>query len=213
MNRNSKKWPCLAIALAALSAAGFMTETARAQDASATNAPPKAHWESVASADATLTRGNSRTFLGTISINTARKSASDEILLGGSGGYDETTTKQSNGSELTTETADYLRGFSQWNHLFTDRFYAGIRFEAVHDNIADINYRLTVSPLAGYYFIKHTNTFLSMELGPSYVYEQIGGKTLSYAAVNVMNINSKPGQESGKMRNGIRRWIGSRTGF
>lgn len=185
MKRNSIKYRCVASALAAFSVAGFLAENARAQDASATNAPPKAHWESVASADATLTRGNSRTFLGTISINTARKSASDEILLGGSAGYGETTTKQPNGSQLTTETADYLKGFSQWNHLFTDRFYAGIRLEAVHDNIADINYRLTVSPLAGYYFLKHTNTFLSMELGPSYVYEQIGGKTLSYAAARV----------------------------
>lgn len=185
MHRNSIRSKCLAILLGALSTAGWMTQNAQAQDAAATNAPPKPHWESVASADATLTRGNSKTFLGTVSINTARKSASDEILLGGGAGYGETTTKQSNGAQITSETADYLKGFSQWNHLFSERFYAGLRFEAVHDNIADINYRLTVSPLAGYYFIKHTNTFLCMELGPSYVYEQIGGKTLSYAAVRV----------------------------
>ena len=175
----------LVLSLAATFAA-LANQSVLAQDASAvTNAPPKPHWESVASADATLTRGNSKTFLGTITINSTRKSASDEILLGGSAGYGETTTKQSNGSELTTETADFLKGFAQYNHLFTERLYAGLRLEGLHDNIADINYRFTVSPLAGYYFLKHTNTFLSAEVGPSYVYEEIGGEHLSYAAARI----------------------------
>jgi len=148
----------------------------------ATNAPPKPHWESVASADMTLTRGNSKTFLATFNLNSTRKWQNNEILLGAGAGYGETTTQPGN---TTTETADFLKGFSQWNHLFTDRFYSGIRVEGLHDNIADINYRLTVSPMAGYYFIKQTNVFLSGEVGPSYVYEQLGGKTDSYAAGRV----------------------------
>lgn len=147
-----------------------------------TNAPPKPHWESVASADMTLTRGNSKTFLATFNLNSSRKWQDNEILLGAGAGYGETTTQPGN---TTTETADFLKGFTQWNHLFTDRLYSGLRVEGLHDNIADINYRLTVSPMAGYYFIKETNTFLSAELGPSYVRQQLGGKTESYAAGRV----------------------------
>src|SRR5204862_2737588 len=49
----------------------------------ATNVPPKSHWESVASADLTMTRGNSHTFLGAITINSTRKSEKDEFLSGG----------------------------------------------------------------------------------------------------------------------------------
>ncbi|MGH7967341.1 MAG: DUF481 domain-containing protein, partial [Limisphaerales bacterium] len=150
--------------------------------ADVTNAPPKPHWESVASADLTLTRGNSKTFLATFSLNSTRKWQDNEILLGAGAGYGETTTQPGN---TTTETADFLKGFSQWNHLFTDRFYSGIRVEGLHDNIADINYRLTVSPMVGYYFIKQTNTFLSGEVGPSYVYQELGHKTESYAAGRV----------------------------
>ncbi len=48
-----------------------------------------------------------------------------------------------------------------------------------------MDYRLTVSPLAGYYFLKRTNCFLSAELGPSYVYEKLDGNTLSYFGARV----------------------------
>jgi hypothetical protein len=155
----------------------FSLAVSRAADD--TNAPPKPHWDSVASADLTLTRGNSRSFLGTFGINSSKKWPENEVLLGGSAGYGETTAQPGN---TTTKTADFLKGFAQYNHLFTERLYAGLRVEGLHDDIADINYRLTVSPLAGYYFIKHTNTFLSGEAGPSYVYQDVGGDTQSYLA-------------------------------
>lgn len=155
----------------------------RAADAAAiTNAPPKAHWESVASLDLTLTRGNSRNFLATATIDTKRKSEKNEILLGAGAGYGDTTTTDSTGKEIDTKTQDYLKGYGQWNHLFTERFYAGLRVEGLHDDIADINYRLTVSPLAGYYFVKTTNTFLSGETGPTYLNQKLDDREESYIA-------------------------------
>jgi uncharacterized protein DUF481 len=147
--------------------------------------PPEKLWESVASADLTLTRGNSRNFLGTITLNTKRKWESDELLLGAAGGYGKATTKNSSGQDVTSETEDFLKGFGQFNHLFTERFYVGLRVEGLHDNISDINYRFTVSPLAGYYFIKHTNTFLSGEAGPSLVTEELGHHTDTYLGLRL----------------------------
>jgi putative salt-induced outer membrane protein YdiY len=147
--------------------------------------PPKKLWNSVVSLDLTLTRGNSDTFLATTTINTQRKWAMDELLLGGGAGYGNTTVKDSTGKETTNETQDYLKGFGQFNHLFSKRFYAGLRIEGLHDNIADINYRFTLSPIAGYYFIKETNTFLSGEAGPSLVYEELGGDTQTYMGLRV----------------------------
>jgi len=138
-------------------------------------APATNRWESVVAAGVTLTRGNSRNFLGTASLNTAKKWRSDELLLGANGGYGETTATVS-GTNITSKTADYLKGSAQWNHLFSERLYGGLRLNAEHDDIAQVNYRLTVSPLAGYYFLKRTNTFLSGEVGPSYVYEKLDGQ-------------------------------------
>src|SRR5215813_15572000 len=112
-------------------------------------------WESVAAAGLTLTRGNSENIMVNASINSARKWTDDELLLGASGGYGKTTDRK---TDTETKTDDYVRGFAQWNHLFTQRFYGGLRLDAIHDDVADIDYRFTVSPLAGYYFIRRTNT-------------------------------------------------------
>jgi len=149
-----------------------------------TNAPPKKIWDSVAAADLAMTRGNSRSFLATVSINSHAKWETDELLLGAGAGYGDTTTKN-NGVETKTETQDYLKGFAQYNHLFTERFYGGIRLEGLHDNIADINYRFTVSPMAGYYFIKETNTSLAAEIGPSLVTQEVGGKKDTYCGLRL----------------------------
>jgi putative salt-induced outer membrane protein YdiY len=147
-----------------------------------TNAPPKPHWESVATADMTLTSGNSKSFLGTLGFNSTKKWTEDEVLLGGSAGYGETTSDPGN---QKTETVNFYKGFGQYNHLFTPRLYSGLRLEGLHDNIADIKYRFTVSPMVGYYFIKETNTFLSGEVGPSYVNQKLGDESESYAALRV----------------------------
>jgi putative salt-induced outer membrane protein YdiY len=162
-----------------------LAQDAKPADAKPTDPPPKKKWESVASADLTLTRGNSRSFLATATLNTQRKWESEELLLGASAGYGNSSAKNSNGQEVTTENQDYLKGFAQFNHLFSDRFYAGLRLEALHDNVADLNYRFTVSPMAGYYFIKHTNTFLSGEVGPSLVDEELGHHTQTYMGLRL----------------------------
>jgi len=151
----------------------------------AADAPPQTGWESVAAAGATLTRGNSQNFLGTISIDTVRKWPSDELRFGGSAGYGKTTERNSGGTETELKTQDYLKGYGQWNHLFTERIYAGLRLSIEHDDIADLDYRVTVSPLAGYYFFKKSNTFLSVEAGPSLIHEKQGGVTHTYLAARV----------------------------
>lgn len=201
MNRtltNSNRW---LPALAAAAAFWIVCLAGAAMAADVTNAPPKSHWESVASVDLTLTRGNSRSFLATVSLNTTRKWTNNEVLFGANAGYGDTTTKNpSTGENTTTKTQDYLKGSGQWNHLFTPRFYAGLRVDGLHDDIADINYRFTVSPLAGYYVIKETNTFLSGEIGPSYVYERLGDETKSY-----MGFRAGERYEY-KFKNGARIW-------
>jgi putative salt-induced outer membrane protein YdiY len=177
---------CFGTVLGAAPNAPAADATTNAPGAAVTNAPPPKHWESVAAAALTLTRGNSRSFLGTVSIDSKGKYGPDEFLLGGAAGYGDTVTKDSTGAEATTKTQDYLKGYAQWNHLFTDRFYAGLKVDGLHDAIADINYRFTVDPMAGYYFIKKPQTELAGEIGPSYVYQQLDSQSAqSYAALRV----------------------------
>src|ERR1041385_3550653 len=123
----------------------------------------KSTWSGSASAGLTITRGNSHSTLATVTLDAADKWDRNELLLNASVTYGRA------GTNTTTSTAD---ANAQYNWLFTERVYGGLKVDLFHDDIAEIKYRLTVAPLAGYYFIKTTNTTLSGEVGPALVYER-----------------------------------------
>jgi putative salt-induced outer membrane protein YdiY len=150
--------------------------TIRADDDTPAPPPAPKKWDSVITLGATLTRGNSHTFLGTLNFNTKRKWTDDELLFGGTAGYGENTASTPSG-KVDNITDSYIKGFGQFNHLFTTNFYGGLRIAGDHDDVAHLTYRVTVSPLAGYYFIKQTNQFLAGEIGPSYIKEKFFGET------------------------------------
>jgi len=130
--------------------------------------PEKKGWESSAALGFTLTRGNSDTMLLTAGLKTERKWEKDELGFGISGGY---------GEDNDTVNNEFIQGYGQYNHLFTERFYAGVRLDAAYDGIAELDYRFTLTPLVGYYFIKTTNTTLAVEVGPSAVLEKYSGQS------------------------------------
>lgn len=143
--------------------------TTRAAETVSTN-----KWVSSVSAGMTVTSGTKETLLAAVTFATVRKSPHYEIKLGAGGAYGE--------NEGDKSTANAL-AYGQYNYLFTERFYAGIRLEALHDSVIDIDYRLTLSPLVGYYLIKNTNAQFFVEAGPTLVVEQQGGVKNNYAAL------------------------------
>ncbi|MGO8676539.1 MAG: YdiY family protein [Limisphaerales bacterium] len=138
--------------------------TAFADDAAPTNAPPKPPtWDVSAAAGLTLTRGNSKTLLGTANVLAVKKWELNELDFGADGVYGESSGVRS---------AEQLHGFGQYNRMFTQRFYGYFRVDGLYDGVADIDYRVTVGPGVGYYLIKATNTTFRAEFGPGYIYEQ-----------------------------------------
>jgi putative salt-induced outer membrane protein YdiY len=138
-----------------------------------TNANP---WTGSVAAGLTLTRGNSRTLLATANADAQRKWDANELLFGADGVY---------GKDQDVKTAESLHGFSQFNRSVTKRLYYGVKFDALTDEIADINYRLTLAPLAGYYLIKTTNNTLAVEAGPAGVLQKLGPTTRGYATLRL----------------------------
>jgi putative salt-induced outer membrane protein YdiY len=137
-------------------------------------APPEAPkgWEATAAAAVTLTRGNSETFMTTLSLDAKRKWERDEVFFGISGGYGENKV---NG--VNTKNTEFIQGYGQYNHLFTERFYGALRLDGQDDQIAGIEYRFKVSPMAGYYLIKNDRMTLAAEAGPSLIYEHLKGQS------------------------------------
>jgi putative salt-induced outer membrane protein YdiY len=159
----------------ALGAGAFLGSNflASAQDAAAA-APDPSLWKTSASAGVSLTRGNSETLMVNASILSEKKWAKNELSLGASATYGEDSDKVN---------ASTLGGFGQYNRLFSDRFFGYLRIDANHDDIAKVDYRVTLSPGVGYYFIKDKKFTLSGEVGPSYVFERLDGDDRNYLTV------------------------------
>jgi putative salt-induced outer membrane protein YdiY len=133
-------------------------------------------WKSTVTAGLSLTRGNSRSLLATLKATTDRKLPINEYTFEGDTSY---------GSANGVENNQQFHGFGQWNHLFSDRTYGFLRSEGLHDGIAEIKYRVTLSAGLGYYFLKETNTTLAGEFGPGEVMERVGTVNNSYTTARL----------------------------
>jgi putative salt-induced outer membrane protein YdiY len=89
------------------------------------------------------------------------------------------------GENDSVKNNETLHGVSQYNHLFGKRFYGFFNLEGLHDGIADLQYRFTLSPGAGYYFIQETNTTLAGEVGPGLIFQRLGGVDTTYASLRL----------------------------
>lgn len=136
----------------------------------------KPQWESSAFLGLTLTRGNSDSVLFTGNIKTKKKDQNNEWAFGVDGAYGETDDVKNN---------ETLHGFGQYNRLFNERLFGYLRLDALHDGIADIDYRVAFSPGLGYYFIKNKMTSLAAEVGPGVVTEKRGGEEDTYMTLRI----------------------------
>jgi putative salt-induced outer membrane protein YdiY len=153
---------------------GLAALTIITQESAAQGNPPTIQtnppWEGSVAVGLTVTRGNSETLLFTANAAAQKKTKQYEISLGADGTYGETTDQE---TDEKTRNAASAHGFGQYNYLFTDKFYGYARLDALHDAVANVHYRITVGPGAGYYFIKNPKTRLSGEVGPGYVIERL----------------------------------------
>jgi putative salt-induced outer membrane protein len=134
-------------------------------------------WESSITAGLTLTRGNSHTLLYQGDFQTDRKTPRNEYHFDLNGAY---------GSQDSKDNVNNYQASSQWNKLFTPRFYAYARASALRDVILDLDYRFNLGPGVGYYLIKNTNiTTLATEAGTGYQDEHLGGDYNSFATLRL----------------------------
>lgn len=154
------------VVVAGIDLSGAAVATAQTPAAAAPEAKKPA-WDTSAAAGLTITRGTRDTLLVTAGLTSSKKWDKNEVALGISGGY---------GEDNGTVNNEFIQGFGQYNYLFTEKFYGGIRMDASYDGIANLDYRVTITPLAGYYLIKIAKTTLAVEVGPSAVFQKYSGQ-------------------------------------
>lgn len=162
-------------------ALGFtaLVTAAVAAHAAAADAPapkPDTAWKTSAALGASLTRGNSDTLTVNGTIDTLKKWDKNELGAGASVTYGETDDKT---------TANNIGAYGQYNRLFTDQLFGYARLDFLKDELADLDYRFSLSPGLGYYFLKDDKFTLAGEVGPGYVWEKLGGASDEYATLHL----------------------------
>jgi putative salt-induced outer membrane protein len=141
-------------------------------------------WETSAGLGFALATGNSESVLFTANIITQHKDDKNEIRFGAEGAYGEAKPASDPNASMEKNTA-FARALAQYNRLFSEKLYGYARVDGLYDEIADIDYRVGLSPGAGYYFIKNDRTLLSAEIGPGYIFEKVAGDSSDYATLRI----------------------------
>ena len=121
-------------------------------------------WETTGALGFTITRGNSETVVANVSLLGLKKWELNELSAGISGGYGESEGIRNN---------ENLRGTLQYNRLREENeSYLFGKMDILHDSIADIDYRISISAGYGYYLVNRERFALSLDLGPGFIAEQ-----------------------------------------
>ncbi len=131
---------------------------------------------------ATYTDGNSDTRQGNVTwLTEGDKEGLGSIRFGAEGNYGE-----SRGSDGEMgQTIGNAKASANVKKTLSTMTFTYLDTTVLHDDIADIEYRFTVGPGLGFYLVKSEATQVSLEAGPSYVWEKVGGQKDDYAALRV----------------------------
>ena len=131
-------------------------------------------WEHSAAIGATINDGNTDSKQGTASWLSEIKTDS--------GNKARLALDAAHGENNGEKTADNFKGNANYKRMFAERCYGVGDINALYDSVADINYRITLSPGAGYYLMKSDAATLTFDLGPAYVWEKVAGVEDDYLA-------------------------------
>jgi putative salt-induced outer membrane protein YdiY len=152
--------------LSILLTTAVLAMTVMAQVAFAQATAEKSKSETTLSIGGTYSDGNSDQKIIHGSIVNTYTGDKDLTRIGAEGNYTKT-----DGSI----TADDAKIYANYKRVLDDRLYAVADASYLQDNIADVDYRFTLSPGLGYFLMKDDKATLSAEAGPGYLWEKVGG--------------------------------------
>ena len=157
---------------AAVSAIGTTDQLDRARKFQAMVAVPghddQQEWTSSFDLGVSYTSGNSENLLVTASLTVDKEFGDNNEFFA--------NITYAYGEDDDTTTTDEILLTASWKKLFDPKNYAGIRLDGRHDSLADIDYRVGITPLIGHYFVRTEDKQLSVETGMGYTWEEQGGE-------------------------------------
>ncbi len=139
-------------------------------------------WEKSVALGFSMTDGNSNTSLFNVAGKIARDYNGEIWRFEASSSYGRADSKDSDEKQTTQHD---VKALAEYKYLFTDRAYAGLGAGYLLDRIAEVDYRATINPALGYFFLKDDQFKLSAEAGPSYLFEKVDEIEDDYLAPRV----------------------------
>jgi putative salt-induced outer membrane protein YdiY len=139
-------------------------------------------WDKSVTAGFNYTQGNSNTSSLNLNGKMARDYQDEAWRFETDYNYGNASETPDGKREVTKNMA---RANADYKHTLDTVWFAGANTAFAYDEIADLNYRAILSPALGAYAIKDDVTTLSLEAGPSYVWENLGGVEQDFAAARV----------------------------
>jgi len=125
----------------------------------------------------TWTEGNSKTVQGKAAlVSTGERERLGSYRAALEGAYGESRM----GEGGTTRTLERASASLNVKKTITPRSFGYLDTSVLYDGVADIDYRVTVSPGLGGYLVKKDRTSLSSEIGPGWIFERAGSKRDDY---------------------------------
>jgi|GEM_PF-195221 len=124
------------------------------------------NWDTTGGLGLSLNQGNSDTLLFNGELSTGNTWGANEFGFDAAFIYGETdgaTTNQFGIGEL------------RYNRIIAEPFYLGAVGGFLHDDTAELDYRISATPTLGVYLIKNDTTSLSLEAGVGYIWEKQSG--------------------------------------
>jgi putative salt-induced outer membrane protein YdiY len=130
-------------------------------------------WVTTALAGGAYASGNTDASSVALGILAKRKSDLTSSEIGLNGYYGESDGVR------TAESANFT---AHHQYSFSKPYFAGLRFDANYDAIADLDYRLSMTPYLGRFLYENGDAFVSVEVGSSAVTVRKGGVDDTYLA-------------------------------
>ena len=139
-------------------------------------------WDKSITAGYNYTDGNSKTASLNVNGKLMRDYEGEAWRFEADYNYGNAAADVDSTREVTKQNA---RALGDYKHTLDTVFFAGSNVSYAWDEIADLGYRVILSPNMGAYLFKDDVTTLSLEAGPSYVWEQLGGEDDDFAAARI----------------------------
>jgi putative salt-induced outer membrane protein YdiY len=161
--------------------------------AAKTDEAAKNGFKTTLSAGVTLTDGNSETLAANAGLVTeGEKKGLGSVIAGMEANYGESTvasestdaaTGETTSADVKQTTVNNAKAYANVKKTLSPRTFASLDGSLVFDDVALIDYRATVGPGLGVYLVKNDKRSLTLEAGPSYVWEKVDNVSDDYLAL------------------------------